>query len=232
MTDEEKDKLIKFLKKRKKINEEEEKKAEIIIDSNSNVEEVKIFLKFKLGISEKAIDSMGLDGNDLLTLNENEIKNEQYLTLEEKDKLINYVKNKNKIGFKGFKKLFALDNNLRNEINKYKSRKTFVHFEFFDYSEKIDFHKIKLVSIEKDLMIDNNKIISFEYNNIKYPYKSEISEEKILFKNGIEQRFLITIKRNSDNYYKILKNNNNNEKTYSLEIVFFFLKIHLITLII
>ena len=68
------------------------KSQKYLINDKSSIEDVKRFLKIKLHISEKSIDSMGLDGNDLLTLNENEINNLQCLTLEERDKLINFVK--------------------------------------------------------------------------------------------------------------------------------------------
>ena len=100
---------------------------------------------------------------------------------------------------------------MRNEIDKYKLKKTFIYFEFIEYSEKnVSFEKIKVV--DQEFIIDKNTIF-FEYNDYKYPYNSEITEEIILTKNGFEQKFLITIKKQSNNFYKIFNNNSINEKT-------------------
>ena len=88
LTQEEKDKLLDFLKGEKK---EDEEIPDIKITKESTEEEVAKFLKVKLGFSDKAIEALVLDGDGLLSLKEEEIKNEENLTQEEKDKLISFL---------------------------------------------------------------------------------------------------------------------------------------------
>ena len=87
--------------------------------------------------------------------------------------------------------------------------------------------------MNKEISIDDKNSLDFEYINNKFPYRSEIQEEIILFNEEKESKYLINIKRYHDNYYHFCNDvENSDKKTYSLEIVFFFKisKIALITL--
>ena len=86
----EKEKLIEFLKENKMTEE-----PEIIITKESKEEDVANFLKIKLGFSKEAIESLQLDGETLFSLKENEIKKEENLKEEEKNKLIEFLKDNN-----------------------------------------------------------------------------------------------------------------------------------------
>ena len=87
-----KKKLMKFIEYFKTLKIEPPKEIEIELTKESTEEEVAKFLKVKLGFSDKAIEALALDGDGLLSLKEEEIKNEENLTQEEKDKLISFLK--------------------------------------------------------------------------------------------------------------------------------------------
>jgi hypothetical protein len=87
-----KKKLIKFIKYFKTLKIEPPKEIEIKITKESTEEEVAKFLKVKLGFSDKAIEALALDGDGLLSLKEEEIKSEENLSQEEKDKLFTFLK--------------------------------------------------------------------------------------------------------------------------------------------
>ena len=87
LTQEEKDILKKFIKELK----EKEPKKEIKITRESDKNEVSIFLKEKLKLSEKSIEDLELDGESLFSLKEKEI-DESELTQEEKDNLKKFLK--------------------------------------------------------------------------------------------------------------------------------------------
>ena len=84
LTQEEKDKLISFLKA-------QEEEQDIKITEESSEDDVKKFLEIKLKFSKKSAESLGLDGQGLLSSKEEEINNEENLTKEEKENLINYL---------------------------------------------------------------------------------------------------------------------------------------------
>ena len=87
LTQEEKDILKKFIKELK----EKEPKKEIKITRESDKNEVSIFLKEKLKLSEKSIEDLELDGESLFSLEEKEI-DESELTQEEKYNLKKFLK--------------------------------------------------------------------------------------------------------------------------------------------
>jgi hypothetical protein len=143
-----------------------------------------------------------------------------------KKKIIFKLDKKDSIGEKRFNEIFQLDENLKKEINDYKSKKTMIHFIFFEISNKTKYEILKFPSINKELEIISNKTISLEYKNDKYPYKSTITEKICLIKGIIENNYLITIKKHHDNYYYIntdvFSKDVNDVNCYSLELIFFF----------
>jgi hypothetical protein len=143
-----------------------------------------------------------------------------------KKKIIFKLDKKDSIGEKRFNEIFQLDENLKKEINDYKSKKTMIHFIFFEISNKTKYEILKFPSINKELEIISNKTISLEYKNDKYPYKSTITEKICLIKGKIEDDYLITIKKHHDNYYYIntdlFSKDVNDVNCYSLELIFFF----------
>ena len=126
------------------------------------------------------------------------------------------------IGIDGFKKIFRLADDVQKSIDNYKNKKTIINFKFDNFSKnKVKYKKLKFPSINKEFIIDEKKPIKFEYINNIFPYKNEITEKIILSNDKEEQDFLIHVKRHHDNYYNISVNIEN-EKSYSLEIVFYF----------
>ena len=130
--------------------------------------------------------------------------------------------NKNEIGIEKFKKLFELKNELKIQIEDYNNKKTIVNLGFINFSsDKKEYKKLRFPSINKEFLINEKNDIVFEYTNDKFPYKSEIAENIILYNEEKEEEYLINIKRHHENYY-IICTDIENEKTYSLEFVFFF----------
>ena len=136
------------------------------------------------------------------------------------------LKLKDSIGEKRFKEIFQLDENLKREINDYKSKKTMIHFIFFEISNKTKYEILKFPSINKEFNIIFNKTISLEYKNDKYPYKSTITEKICLIKEKNKNDYLINIKKHHDNYYyintDIFSKDVNDVNCYSLELIFYF----------
>ena len=132
------------------------------------------------------------------------------------------TKNKSKIGIEKFNKLFELKNELKTQIEDYNNKKTIINLGFINFSsDKKVYKKIKFRLINKEFLITEKNDIVFEYAKDKYPYKNEISEKIILYSEDKEDEYLINIKRHHENYYTICTDIEN-EKTYSLELVFFF----------
>ena len=129
------------------------------------------------------------------------------------------------MGLEGFKKLFDLPDDVKNQIKDFKNKKTMIHIEFESFSEdKKKYKKLKFPSLNKEFPIEENtNSIEFEYINEKFPYKNDIYEKVILLDEDEEkeQEYLINIKRHLDNY-GIISKDIEDEKAFSLEIVFFF----------
>ena len=90
LSQEEKDILKNFIKELKDKNQKN-KEPEIIITNKSNKDEVAKFLKEKLKFSDKAIESLELEGETLFSLEEKEIDDVEELTQEEKDNLKKFL---------------------------------------------------------------------------------------------------------------------------------------------
>ena len=71
---------------------QESKNSDIIITKDSTKEEVSYFLKNKFNFSQRAIESLDLDGKILFSLEENDIDDVDELNDEEKIKFKNYLK--------------------------------------------------------------------------------------------------------------------------------------------
>ena len=95
LKEEERIKLKKFLSGEFK-DEEENPESEIIITKKSKEEEVSTFLKKKLGFKREAIEELdGFDGDTLLSLTEEQIEELKSLSLEEKNKIKEFINNSN-----------------------------------------------------------------------------------------------------------------------------------------
>ena len=130
--------------------------------------------------------------------------------------------NKNEIGVGKLNKLFELKNELKTQIEDYNNKKTVINLGFINFScDKKEYKKIKVPSINKEFLINEKNDIVFEYTKNKFPYKNEIAEKIILYGEGKEEEYLINIKRHHENYHTICTDIEN-EKSYSLELVFFF----------
>ena len=126
------------------------------------------------------------------------------------------------IGIEKFNKLFELKNELKIQIEDYNNKKTIINLGFINFSsDKKEFKKLRFSLINKEFLINEKNDIVFEYTNDKFPYKNEITEKIILYNEEKEEEYLINIKRHHENYY-IICTDIENEKTYSLEVVFFF----------
>jgi len=128
------------------------------------------------------------------------------------------------IGQEGFNKIFELEKELQEQIKNFKSKKTMIFIEFSLRNEKTNeniYDTFKFISSNREDSIEIGKKISFEYINDQEKYRSEIKEKIALVKdNKIIQNFLIIVKRNHDNYYKIFVDIEKEEKkNYALEIV-------------
>ena len=91
LSEQEKAKIKNYLKELKE-KSKESKNSEIIITKESTKEEVSYFLKNKFNFSQKAIESLELDGEILFSLEENDIHDVDELNEEEKIKFKNYLK--------------------------------------------------------------------------------------------------------------------------------------------
>ena len=89
-----KKKLIKYIEYFKTIEIEDipEPEEQILITKNSNEEDVAKFLNKKLHFSQDSIDALGLDGESLFLLEITEVQGLTELTEEERENLINYLK--------------------------------------------------------------------------------------------------------------------------------------------
>ena len=85
-------KIIKYINYFKTLKEEIPEEKEIIITKKSTEEEVARVLKNKLNLSKEAIEILGLDGEALFLLEEDDIDDINELTEEEKFNLKNYLK--------------------------------------------------------------------------------------------------------------------------------------------
>lgn len=159
----------------------------------------------------------------------NEIKNEIRVNVHapgehvKKNGQLNNSTN-SRIGQKGFNKIFELEKELQEQIKNFKSKKTMIFIEFSSRNEKTNekiYDTFKFISSNREDSIEIGKKISFEYINDQEKYRSEIKEKIALVKdNKIIQNFIIIVKRNHDNYYKIFVDIEEEEKkNYSLEIV-------------
>ena len=126
------------------------------------------------------------------------------------------------MGLEGFKRLFDLPDDVKNQIKDFKNKKTMIHIDFESFSEdKKKYKKLKFPSLNKEFDIEGTNSIEFEYMSKKFPYKNDICEKVLLFDEEKEREYLINIKRHHDNY-GIISKDIENEEAYSLEIVFFF----------
>ena len=142
------------------------------------------------------------------------------------------IKNKNKnnynkfnsnmkIGQKRFNEIFALKKDLKKRIENYLSQETWIHIKFMTLSKNLNKYKeIHFSSINKNISIIKEKNISFKYENNKFPYKNEITENLNLISEGKTQNFLIVIKRHHENFYNISLDVEDG-KVFSLEIIFY-----------
>ena len=142
------------------------------------------------------------------------------------NKLMSVKKTQNfkPIGKDRFFKLFSLGEKLQQEINDFYTKKTRIFFHFIDvYKGDIFqvYEKIKFSPTGQEFKITNNQEVSFEYEDILYPYKYTINEEIILIsKNNETKKFLISINKHLDNHYNIIINKMV-DKAFSLEIIYY-----------
>ena len=128
------------------------------------------------------------------------------------------------IGQEGFNKIFELEKELKEQIVNFKSKKTMIFIVFSLRNERINkniYDTFKFISSNREDSIEIGKKICFEYTNEQEKYRPEIKEKIALVKdNDIIQNFIIIVKRNHDNYYKIFVDIEKEEKrNYALEIV-------------
>ena len=130
------------------------------------------------------------------------------------------------IGKQRFTELFSIKEPLKSEMKNFFSKKTkiFLHLiNIYNNDPKDLYNKIIINSAHQEFIINNIKkdsIISFDYEDKLYPYKSNINEEIVLLgKNNKKIIFIISIKKNSENHFNIILNETN-ELTFSLEIIY------------
>ena len=87
-----KKKIVKYINYFKTLKIEEPEETEIILRRNSSEEEVSKYLKEKLKNRTSGIEALGLDGESLFALEENDIDGEDDFNQEEKDSLKQYLK--------------------------------------------------------------------------------------------------------------------------------------------
>ena len=205
LTEEEKIKLKEDLIQRKPKVEKE-----IIISKESPIEEVRLFLEKKLNISEqgiKAIEDLGVEnGENLFSLELEDIDNTKELNQEEKDNLKNFLKQKKEEEEKNKKKdendIKDVDNN--DNINNPKSNEinTNAQSNQNNINDKKDNEKKEKVG--NKVNIDNN----LEYNNGGLKYNNGGLKDNnggLKDNNGGLKDNNADLKDNNDG----LKNNNN-----------------------
>jgi len=125
------------------------------------------------------------------------------------------------IGKERFEKIFSLDKNLKDEINNFLSQKTELFFHFINFNHKKNniFKKLKFSSSEKIYDIEN-KTLKIDYEDKKYPYRYNITEEIIISNDKKEAKFLIVINKHKQNHYNVIINSTE-ERSFSLELIFY-----------
>ena len=101
-----------------------------------------------------------------------------------------------------------------------------IFIEFFSRNERTNeniYDTFRFLSSNREDSIKIGKKISFEYTNNQEKYREEIKEKIALVKdNNIIQNFIIIVKRNHDNFYKIFVDLEKEEKqNYALEVIFY-----------
>ena len=194
---EEKEKLKKYLKK-----------VNLNITKTSDKKDVIKFLKIKLGFSYKSILELNMEGESLLLLEEDEIKNMKKITETERQKLIEFIKENKKPPSKGIQQL--------NQNAKYNV--------FFILSIKESFYKYIIIKtynetgyIDKErtklekVIIDTSEYKTEDGEKIKLFIFQVFSEKKISdLAIVIQDKFYneeyvskIEIKRNNDIYFHV-----------------------------
>ena len=182
-----KKKLIKFIKYFKTLKIEPPKEIEIKITKESTEEEVAKFLKVKLGFSDKAIEALALDGDGLLSLKEEEIKSEETLSQEEKDKLLDILIGEKKEG-KEIPDIKITRESTEEEVAKFLKVK-------LGFSDK---------AIEA-LALDGDGLLSLKEEEIKSEENLSQEEKDKLFTFLKEQEIKITEESSEDDVKKFLE---------------------------
>ena len=158
-----------------------ESKEEITITNESNEQEVKVFLKQKLDFKDESIEEFdGFDGKTLLGLTDTEIEELNTLSQEEKDKLKDYIENKDTKNIISEEVSEINEKSNEEEILNFIKKKLGVNEINDDLLIKMDVEKISnLKEKEKDILsnfIKEKKNNSNNFNIIENEENQEISE--------------------------------------------------------
>ena len=183
--------LIKYINYFKALNSKFEKEEEILITRNSSEEEVSKFLKLKFHFSQTIIDELGLDGETLFDLQDDEI-DEFDITLEQKQQLKQFIKERLS-QIEDEKEEIKLDRNSPVE-NLYKFLKKKLNFscQSIEYIKDEEFDSNTFLDL-KDVEIENLEGISNqEKERLKIFLKMNLitKKKKMKYQNQIYTLYL------------------------------------------
>ena len=207
--------LIKYINYFKSLNQKQNNNKEILISKKSSEEEVSKFLKLKFHFSQKIINELKLNAERLFKLQVNDIDKFEMLTLEQRQKLKQFIK-ENSTKFEEEKEKIKLDRNstvedlykfLKKKLNFSDKSIKFIQKQEFDCETFLNLTYIEIKYLEGISNQEKERLKLFlnEYNLKKK--ENQISKLEINFISKTEN-----IKKENDNEFKILKDNIIKEK--------------------
>ena len=207
--------LIKYINYFKSLNQKQNNNKEILISKKSSEKEVSKFLKLKFHFSQKIINELKLNAERLFKLQVNDIDKFEILTLEQRQKLKQFIK-ENSTKFEEEKEKIKLDRNstvedlykfLKKKLNFSDKSIKFIQKQEFDCETFLNLTYIEIKYLEGISNQEKERLKLFlnEYNLKKK--ENKISKLEINFISKTEN-----IKKENDNEFKILKDNIIKEK--------------------
>ena len=171
-----------FIKTLKEIN--------IRLTEKSSKKEVAEFLKNNLDFNESAIENIDLDGNEFLSLKEEDIDKIENISEEKKNKIKNYLNMMN---------IIITENSNKREVAIFLKIKLLFSFKSI---KKLDINGENLFSLEEKEINENKKIKQEEKEKLKHFLKSRKSLE-INQEHKYNAFFILMVKEKYKKYLKI-----------------------------
>ena len=219
-----KKKIIKYIDYFKTLKEENPEEKEIIITKESTKEEVAKFLKDKFNLSKEVIESLDLDGEIFLLLEDNDIDDVDELNEEEKLKIKNYLnelKSKNEENKKLEKEIIITKESSKEDVSNFLKNK-------FNFSEKIidalDLDGESLFFLEENDINDMDELNKEEKDLIKNYLKTVKLENNYMIEKEKNIKENILEPENVQEVEESLNNNNLVKLKRILECIIYFIE--------